>query len=221
MSMSRLLLCFVFLGVVSSGVAAPANGAQLEKGRALVDQFVTGIDSLSARFSQTLIDADGTVLETSSGTLDVDRPGQFRWAFTEPYEQWLVADGVNIWSYDVDLAQVTVKPQADALANTPALLLSGSENALDDFEFGGSFDEAGLTWVRLTPTDTQAGFRQVDLAFSDEMIARMVFLDNLEQTTIVSMHDVTMNGSIDASLFQFEVPEGVDLVGTPATVFVQ
>lgn len=203
----------------SAGVAPAAedNEAQLDKGRALVNEFVTGIDKLSAEFSQTLIDADDTIIEVSSGTLELDRPGQFRWAYVEPYEQWLVADGLNIWSYDVDLAQVTVKPQAEALANTPALLLSGSAGALDGFEFGGSFDEAGLTWVRLTPIDTEAGFRQVDMAFSDGKIARMVFVDNLEQTTLVSMEDVVVNGDIDPAQFRFVAPDDVDVVGTPAT----
>lgn len=203
----------------SAGVApaADSNDEQLDKGRALVNEFVTGIDRLSADFSQTLIDADDTIIEVSSGTLEIDRPGQFRWAYVEPYEQWLVADGLNIWSYDVDLAQVTVKPQAEALANTPALLLGGSAGALDGFEFGGSFDEAGLTWVRLTPINTEAGFRQVDMAFSDGKIARMVFVDNLEQTTLVSMEDVVVNGDIDPAQFRFVAPDDVDVVGTPAT----
>ena len=221
-SLLRALALFIcLLGISAAADEHQSNDAQLEKGRVLVDQFVTGIESLSATFGQTLVDADGEVLEVSSGTLEVSRPGRFRWAYIEPYEQWLVADGLNIWSYDVDLAQVAVKAQADALANTPALLLSGADNALDEFDFGGSFDEAGLTWVRLTPTNTEAGFRQVDLAFSEEKIARMVFHDNLEQTTVVAMDNVVINAPIDAAQFLFVVPDGVDLVGTPATVVAE
>ena len=59
------------------------------------------VTSLSADFEQSLVDANGVLLESSSGRLVVRRPGQFRWSYKTPYEQELVADGLNIWSYDV------------------------------------------------------------------------------------------------------------------------
>ena len=51
------------------------------------------------------------MVESSTGTLDIERPADFAGAISEPYEQLLIADGRNIWSYDLDLEQVTVKPQ--------------------------------------------------------------------------------------------------------------
>jgi outer membrane lipoprotein-sorting protein len=44
----------------------------------------------------------------------------------------------------------------------------------------------------------------------------MVFYDNLEQTTLVALHDVVANAPIAADHFQFTVPADVDVVGTPA-----
>ncbi len=187
-----------------------------DSGRSLVNEFLADVDTLASRFEQTLIDANGEVVEISSGTLEINRPGQFRWAFDQPYEQWLIADGLNIWSYDVDLAQATVKPQAEALANTPGQLLGGSVEAMNDFEFDGVVEEGGLTWVRMRPVDTDSGFSRLELAFSNRILARMVFFDNLEQTTLVSLTDVVVNQAIDPAHFKFEVPQGVDVVGTPA-----
>jgi outer membrane lipoprotein carrier protein len=184
-------------------------------GEALVNAFVNDVVTFSGDFEQSLMDPDGRLLETTSGTLEIQRPGRFRWVYREPYEQWLIADGTNIWSYDVDLEQVTVKPQGDALANTPALLLGGSEQAMDQFEHGGSFVEGGLTWVRLLPVDTDSGFRRVELGFDDGRLSRMVFLDNLEQTTVVVLKNVVVNEPIDAARFEFAVPDGVDVVGKP------
>ncbi|MDH3747144.1 MAG: outer membrane lipoprotein chaperone LolA [Gammaproteobacteria bacterium] len=198
-------------------MASAAGAPDTDPGEKLVDAFVTDVKTLSSRFEQRLMDANGEILEVSSGTLDIHRPSQFRWAYDEPYEQWLVADGTNIWNYDIDLAQVTVKPQVEALANTPALLLGGSETAMDEFEFDGSYEAGGLTWVRMRPIDTESGFKRVELAFNDRELARMVFLDNLEQTTLVSLYEVIVNESIDASQFEFVVPEDVDVVGTPST----
>jgi len=195
--------------------AVRAAETVVDDGEALVNAFVNDVVTFSADFEQSLIDPDGRLLETTSGTLEIQRPGRFRWVYAEPYEQWLVADGTNIWSYDIDLEQVTVKPQAEALANTPALLLGGSGQAMDQFEHGGSFVESGLTWVRLLPVDRDSGFRRVELGFDDGRLSRMVFLDNLEQTTVVVLKNVAVNEPIDAARFEFAVPDDVDVVGKP------
>jgi outer membrane lipoprotein carrier protein len=186
-----------------------------EVGERLVNDFVNDVITLQGRFEQSLMDVEGLVVERSSGTLEIERPGRFRWAYSEPYEQWLVADGRNIWSYDVDLAQVTVKPQADALANTPALLLGGASDALTQFRFDGSMVEKGTTWVRMLPIDTRSGFERMELGFVDGQLSRMVFFDNLEQTTLVALYDVTTNEPIESGRFVFTVPDDADLVGVP------
>jgi outer membrane lipoprotein carrier protein len=193
-----------------------ADEQQPDAGTVLVESFVNDITTLQGRFEQSLVDADDEVLERTSGTLQIQRPGQFRWRYTEPYEQVLVADGLNIWSYDVDLAQVTVKSQQEALANTPALLLGGSSDALEQFNNDGSYVEAGTTWVRLSPKNTDSGFVRVELGFKQDRLYRMVFFDNLQQTTFVALHDVAINVPFEPGEFEFEIPDDVDVVGTPA-----
>ena len=196
--------------------ASVAEDVTADEGAQLVAAFVNDIATLQGRFEQSLVDADGEVLERTSGTLQIQRPGQFRWTYLEPYEQQLVADGLNIWSYDVDLAQVTVKPQQQALANTPALLLGGSEDALEQFNNDGSYVEAGTTWVKLSPKNTDSGFLKVELGFKRDRLYRMVFFDNLQQTTLVALHDVAINVPFEPGAFVFDVPAGVDVVGTAA-----
>ena len=196
--------------------ACVAEEVTADEGAQLVAAFVNDIATLQGRFEQSLVDADGEVLERTSGTLQIQRPGQFRWTYLEPYEQQLVADGLNIWSYDVDLAQVIVKPQQQALANTPALLLGGSEDALEQFNNDGSYVEAGTTWVRLSPKNPDSGFLKVELGFKRERLYRMVFFDNLQQTTLVALHDVAVNVPFEPGEFVFDIPAGVDVVGTAA-----
>ena len=207
------ILAVLFLCLAGQGASAQVRLEEV--GEQLVNSFLQDVITLQGRFEQSLIDAEGAVVERSSGTLKIERPGRFRWAYSEPYEQWLVADGLNIWSYDVDLAQVMVKPQADALANTPAMLLGGSADALTQFRFDGSMVEMGTTWVRMIPVDTKSGFERMELGFFDGQLSRMVFFDNLDQTTLVALYDVKTNEPIDAEQFSFTVPDDVDLVGVP------
>lgn len=204
-----LLLLLVFC----AGSTLLADEA--DEGQELLHAFVDEMQSLSAHFEQSLIDANGDVLETSSGTVDIRRPGRFRWAYDEPYEQLLVADGLNVWSYDVDLAQVTVKPQADVLSNTPALLLGGSDDVLADFDYLGSFEDRGTVWVQLRPKESDHGFSKVELGFTDGTLSRMMFDDTLEQTTLIALLDVTTNERKEDDFFEFVVPDDVDLVGRP------
>lgn len=202
-------------GLMMSPVVALAEPGEND-GQQLVAKFVNELSTLQGRFEQSMLDAEGEVVERTSGTLQIQRPGQFRWSYVTPYEQVLVADGLNIWSYDVDLAQVTVKPQQEALADTPAMLLSGAQDALQQFNNDGSFVEAGTTWVQLTPKNTDSGFLRVELGFKNDTLHRMVFHDNLEQTTLVALHDVVVDAPIDVDQFRFTVPDDVDVVGTPA-----
>jgi outer membrane lipoprotein carrier protein len=187
-----------------------------DAGERLVKEFVEGVETMQGRFEQALIDASGEVVERSTGTLEIERPGKFRWTYFEPYEQQLVADGLNIWSYDVDLEQVTVKPQAEALANTPALLLGGDQEALAQFRFDSATLENGTTWVRMIPVDTSSGFERMELGFLNGQLSRMAFFDNLEQTTLVALYDVVTNVPFEAGHFAFEIPGDADLVGVPA-----
>jgi len=201
---------FLILGIVR------ASCAQGEPdGQRLLDDFINNVQTMSGRFEQQLVDADDIVIDKSSGTIEIQKPGRFRWTYLEPYEQILVADGLNIWSYDVDLEQVTVKAQAKVLASTPALLLGGSQDVLDDFEYVGSFVERDIVWVRLRPNTTDNGFTKVELGFKDGKLSRMIFGDNLGQTTLIALFDLSLNEGIDEKRFSFTPPDGVDVVGQP------
>jgi outer membrane lipoprotein carrier protein len=202
----------------SLSTAAPVSAQEADAdGRQLIDEFVQNVHTMSGRFEQSLVDANERIVESANGTFEIRRPGQLRWLYEEPYEQVLVADGLNVWSYDLDLAQVTVKPQAEVLSSTPALLLGGSRHVLDDFIYDGSFEDRGTEWVRLLPKDPDSSFDRVELGFNDGTLTRMIFADNLDQTTLVAMFDVVLNGEIDPDHFRFVAPDGVDVVGKPLT----
>ena len=204
-TLSMLVLC----------TGSAADDIPLSEGEALLHDFVANVHTLSGRFEQQLVDADDILLEEANGTLEIQKPGKFRWTYFEPYEQVLVADGLNVWSYDIDLAQVTVKPQQELLGNTPASLLGGSGDVLEDFSYIGSFVDRETVWVRLRPKSTDNGFTKVELGFNDGTLRRLIFSDNLEQTTLIALFDVAVNGEIASEKFEFSPPPDADLVGIP------
>ncbi|MGB5580782.1 MAG: outer membrane lipoprotein chaperone LolA [Woeseia sp.] len=205
----------VFAGLALACTAHADATSSDDRGAELVRSFIDDIRTMSARFEQSLVDADDNIVEESSGTLEILRPGRFRWSYSEPYEQLLVADGLNVWSYDRDLEQVTVKPQAEVLGSTPALLLGGAGDVLAEFERAESFEDRGTTWVRLVPVQEDSGFASVDLGFTDALLSRMIFIDSLGQSTLIALFDVVTNKPIDEARFAFVPPADADLVGTP------
>lgn len=199
------------------GITNVASAQETDDGRRLVENFVNDVRTLAGRFEQQLVDADNIVVDRSSGTIEIKKPGKFRWTYLEPYEQILVADGLNVWSYDVELEQVTVKPQEDVLASTPAQLLGGSQNVLEDFEYIGSFRDRDTVWVQLEPKSSENGFTKVELGFGNGQLAQMIFSDDLGQTTLIVLFDVELNNPIDEGRFSFTPPENVDVVGQPVS----
>jgi outer membrane lipoprotein carrier protein len=213
--MLRFLAAAIMAGTAACAQATANEAPATERATAVLDHFVHEVESLQAKFSQSLVDADGLVTEESLGRLVIRRPGKFLWHYSEPYEQVLLADGTNLWSYDVDLEQVTVRPQAEVLASTPALLLGGSDAALADFEIVDAFDDNAIFWIRLQPVRDDAGFTGLELGFDGMTISRMMFFDSLGQTTLIALHDAEVNTPVDDGVFRFEVPPGVDVVGNP------
>jgi chaperone LolA len=206
--------------VTAAATASAGNSGVLE-------HYLNGLHTLSTDFTQTVSDPQGKVIERGRGSLMVERPGRFRWDYQPGAGgaqgapggeggQLLIGDGKNLWFYDRELAQVTVKPLSAALAPAPILLLSGSLSQLRTaFDVMDAGRREGLQWVDVRPHDSQAGFRDALLGFRDDELARMIVHDMLGQTEQLDYQHSRRNVPIDAATFVFKAPPGVDVIGTP------
>jgi outer membrane lipoprotein carrier protein len=183
-----------------------------------LDRYLDGLVTLRTRFSQLVVDAAGKPLETGEGTLLVRRPGRFRWEYTpnDAGPQLLVADGTNLWFYDRELQQATVKPAAAALTATPVMLLSGTAAELRAaFTVVGIGEHDALDWVQVTPRSASAEFASAELGFRGGRLARLVIHDRLNQTDTLTFTDVARGARITDAELRFTPPAGVDVIGTP------
>jgi outer membrane lipoprotein carrier protein len=208
--------------IAGAALAGLAAGLAWGASTTALDRYLNGLNSLSAQFTQTVTDAHGTQVGAGSGRLIVQRPGKFRWEYQPKDrpagaapEQILVADGKNLWFYDSELAQVTVKPVEAALSSTPIVLLSGSSAQLHDtFEIEGSGTHDGLDWVEVKPRSAEADFSHASLGFAGDRLARMIVDDRLGQTVQLDFPHSERNAHVDAGLLKFEPPKGVDVIGS-------
>jgi outer membrane lipoprotein carrier protein len=194
-------------GLFSLSVMAQNGGAEK------LNQFVDKVQTFEAHFEQMVIDTEGNILEQAEGQFQLQRPGKFRWDYQTPYPQQIVADGEKIWFYDVDLEQVTVKSQQEALAETPASLLSGEVVPAEKYHVQNLPSDDGLVWVQLSPKDPESNFQAVSLAFEGTVLKQMIMRDSFDQRTRLTFSQVRENPLFDNSTFDFSPPAGVDVVG--------
>ena len=183
------------------------------EGMERLNTFFTDVRSVSANFSQQVLDPNDKALQQTSGTMMLLRPGRFRWDYTKPYQQLIISDGEKVWLHDVDLEQVTVRKIDAALGSTPALLLSSDEKIEDNFTIRELGIQHDLAWVELLPKNKDSGFETLVLAFGENDLKHMELKDSFGQLTRLSFTNIKRNPDLDPAQFDFLPPEGVDVIG--------
>ncbi len=208
MIFSRVTTFFILLLSFSSYSIAESVTQKLS-------DLLKPLQSLSGQFTQTITDSDGEILQSSHGEFWVQRPGRLRWQTQAPYEQLLVTNEENLWLYDPDLEQVTVKVADKSLQQTPAAILSGDVESLNESylitrEAGSAGSDQQV--FSLKPIQSGTLFEQLTLKFMNDGITSMELLDSLGQTTTISLSGVTPNTDIEANMFTFSAPPGTDVL---------
>jgi len=178
-----------------------------------LQEFISGTRTLSAQFTQVVTDRTGRKVQESQGSLHLSRPGKFRWVYAKPYSQVVVGDGSRLWIYDQDLEQVTVRKLDQALGESPAALLAGSNEVEKLFAFSDAGEADGLSWLEATPRSKEGSFDRVRMGFRGGDILAMEVRDNFGQVTQLRFTGIRRNLRLSADLFRFTPPRGVDVIG--------
>jgi outer membrane lipoprotein carrier protein len=183
-------------------------------------EFVREVKTGQANFTQTVTGPPGQVgtkakQKTSSGTFEFARPNRFRFAYSQPFEQLIVADGHKVWMFDADLNQVTARKISQALGATPAALLAGGD-VEQDFTLKPLPDtregQIGLSWVEAVPKNAEGSFQSLRIAFKGRELWVLEILDNLGQRSVLQFSQVVSNPSLAPERFSFKVPAGADVI---------
>jgi outer membrane lipoprotein carrier protein len=198
--------------LVAALLAAAPAWAHAATAQEQLKAFVSGVTAATGTFSQATVGAQGRTQPAQSGVFSFQRPGKFKWAVNKPYEQLIVSDGAQVYQYDPDLAQVTLRKVDQAIGTSPAAILFGSGSLEQSFNVSGLPARDGMDWLRAKPRNADAGFAQVDIGFRNNQPQRIELLDSFGQTTRVTLSDLKPNPAIPATDFQFTPPKGVDVV---------
>jgi len=174
-------------------------------------EFVRDVKSGQAAFTQTVTSTDGARKKVSSGQFEFARPNRFRFTYTRPFEQVIVADGQKVWIYDADLNQASSRRIAQALGATPAALLAGG--SLDgEFLLAPQPSRDGLDWALATPRAKDGPFQSMRVGFRGKELAAVEITDSFGQLSLLQFSRYQANTPIVAERFRFVPPAGADVV---------
>lgn len=172
--------------------------------------------AVSGKFTQNSFAPGSIQPEVSQGDFTFDPPNHFRWEYLKPYNQLLVADGEKIWIYEPDLEQLTIKNQQ---ANSGSLFqfFEQPEQLKKDFKVKKALDEKTLV---LESTESDDQIKNITFVLSEHWLERIDVVDQYGQLTQI-IFDATHVEKPASLLFEFKVPEGVDVIDETREQIIQ
>jgi chaperone LolA len=187
--------------------AAAAHGRR----RRPLREFVRDVKSGRASFTQTVTAVDGVRKKTSSGSFEFARPNRFRFAYTKPFEQLIVADGQKVWIYDADLNQASSRKLAQALGSTPAACWPGGNARAGLRARGAAVGRRAGLGAGHAQGDRRL-FKSMRVGFKGKDLAAVEIVDNFGQRSLLQFSAFAANAVVAPEQFRFVPPAGADVV---------
>jgi len=172
----------------------------------------------TAAVRQELSLASGGKTSTATGTVAFKKPGKMRWDLREGASQVIVADGHTLWFYEPDEKQVLKAPFQTAFhSTTPISFLTGVGRLRDDFTVATVERGDGVLRLELSPrkADADLGKLRLNVDPTTYDIVGAEIIDPVGNQTRLFFTDLKRNVGLAESVFQFEIPPGVDVVEAP------
>ena len=189
-------------------IASHASAAGIDQLKA----FWANTQAAQGTFAQSVVAKSGRKPQNSAGIFMLARPGKLRWSYEKPYQLLLVADGEKLWTYDLDLNQVTIGKMQKTLGASPAALLTG-ESLDKHFTLAEAGTADGLEIVDAVPKSADSTFARVRIGLSNNLPRLMEVQDNFGQTTTLLFTEFQSNPALPADAFRFTPPKGADVIG--------
>ena len=205
--------------LLAAAMVATSTGAFAD-GLKDLENFLRDVNSAQSGFTQVVTSpkrAGETVArsKTSSGRFEFLRPNRFRFEYTKPFEQTIVADGQTLWLYDVDLNQVTARKQQEVLGSTPAALIAAGTDmkALTEvFDLKAAPAQDGLEWLEAKPKAKDGQLQTVRVGFRQGQLAALDIADSLGQRSVLTFTQWQGDAPLKADRFRFQPPAGADVI---------
>ena len=170
--------------------------------------------TLKANFEQKAFVKMLNRTEITRGTVQIKKPGKMKWVYSSPDPQVLISDQKNLWLYIPEEELVTKMPiESVYSSNTPALFLAGQGILTDIFNVVQVLTEKDKFVAVFTPKVVESSLSRLVLRANKKnyQITGATVYDKLGNKTAIKFRSIRINEEIPESVFNFEVPTGVEV----------
>lgn len=153
--------------------------------------------------------------QEAQGEVIIKKPGKMKWDYRAPDPQILISNEKGIWLYLPEEKQVTKMAMENIYsANTPALFLVGEGKLRDSFKVDQVLKKDKTLTLILIPSDKGMNIDRLFLFVEHKsyQITGSTVYDNLGNETEILFSDIQVNLDLSDDLFEFKIPDGVDLI---------
>lgn len=163
--------------------------------------FFNSLESLKANFTQTTHSETGALIQTTSGTLDFQRPAQLRWHTTQPNEQILLLNNNELWLIDIELEQASLQ-QIQDFSQTPLYWLINKPSAMKNPP-AFYHKNKGIDWY----TNPALKF-----GFKGDLLHAISLKNELGQTILITFNQIDTQPNINPNIFELRLGSDFDVV---------
>jgi outer membrane lipoprotein carrier protein len=152
--------------------------------------------------------------EITRGYVQIKKPGKMKWTYNSPDPQILISNQKNLWLYTPEDEQATKMPIENVYSsNTPALFLAGQAILTDIFDVVKVLAKNDEFVVVFTPKEVESNLSRLVLRANKNnyQITGATVYDKLDNKTDIKFRTIRTNEEIPESVFNFEVPPGVEV----------
>ena len=204
---------FLFIFILYWHMPAWALSDQLETVKAIQKNYEL-VQTLKANFEQKAFVKMLNRTEITRGNVQIKKPGKMKWIYSSPDPQVLISDQKNLWLYAPEEEEVTKIPIENVYSsNTPALFLAGQGILTDIFNVVQVLTEKDKFVAVFTPKVVESSLSRLVLRANKNnyQITGVTVYDKLGNETAIKFRSIRINEEIPESVFNFEVPTGVEV----------
>jgi len=179
-----------------------------------LDALLESISTLSADVTQLIVESDGGILEESTIQMRLLKPDGFYWETISPFPELIVTNGKFLWNYQPDLEQVVIEDWDTSRSELAAQLLNGeTRNLAEEYMISKSAEASGEhAEFRLEPIASDSEYSEITISFIGNELDTIFINNKNGQKTAWQFSNVQRNKPIQAELFEFIPPEGVEVI---------
>ena len=152
--------------------------------------------------------------EIARGNVQIKKPGKMKWVYNSPDPQILITDQKKLWLYTPEDGHATkMTIESVYSSNTPALFLAGQGILTDIFDIVQVLTEKDKFVVVFIPKEVESSLSRLVLRANKNnyQITGATVYDKLGNKTSIKFQSIRINEKIPESVFNFEVPAGVEI----------